>query len=334
MSDVPLPAPPTMPAAKRRSLKDWSGYYTITFLVLGCKMSDAEAALPKGLALDKSYGQQNGSETLYPILLSVGSIEDAHIHVGSSLGINYYEVFSAIPGVVLEKGEGPHGPFIYPYRGYLNRLLPVVLGRLSGLRKFWGRVRLATVSGGVAARPTNTDLFTVGSLFTGKPILDGEFEFGASLGVSDLNVRVQTLAELLPPNIVGLGPFGKAIRSEFEFRFDRGLAWTVNRATVNIRVPDVIPGVNQPVTITYPASASAPGLVWPEDPRYLSVRAFVPWRLKSNEMKNALAPARLLPPLPAHGSGGDSNEAAASSAAAAAAGSTVSPATASPKPKS
>jgi hypothetical protein len=316
-----------MPAAQRRSLKDWTGYYTITFLVVGCKMSDAEAALPKGLALDKSYGQQNGSEMLYPVLLSVGSIEDAHIRVGSFLGINYYEVFSAIPGVELEQGEGPRGPFIYPYRGYLNRLLPVVLGRLSGLRKFWERVSVATVSGAGGTPPSNTEMFTVRRLFSGNPILDGEFEFGASLGVSDLNRRVQTLAELLPPNIVGLGPFGKAIRTVFDFRFDRGLAWTVTRATVNIRVPDVIPGVNQPVTITYPASAGASSLVWPEDPRYSPVRAFVPWQLKSNDMKNALAPARLLPPLPAHGSAGDSNKAAASSAISPAAGSTVSPAT-------
>jgi len=333
MSSIPLTAPPPMPAEKRRSLKDWSGYYTVTFVVVACKMSDAQAALPKGLTLDKSYGQQHGSETLYPILLSVGSIEDAHVHAGGFFGINYFEVFSAIPGVELEQGEGPLGPFIYPYRGYLNQLVPVILGRLSGLRKFWERVRIATVTRSVAEQ-SSTDMFTVSSLFAGHPILDGEFEFGASLGVSDLNLRVQTLAAVLPPNLVAMGPFGKAIRSEFEFRFDRGLAWTVNRATVNIRIPDVIPGINQPVTITYPPTAGASSLVWPEDTRYSPVRAFVPWRLKSNDMKDALVPARLLPALPAHGSAADSAGAAPSSAPSPPAGPAVSPAAAAPQSES
>lgn len=329
MSHNALTAPPPMPAAKRSSLTNWGGYYTITFVVVGCRMSDAQAALPKGLRLGKAYVQQKGSEMRYPILVSVGSIEDAHLYAGSFLGINYYEVFSAIPGVELEQGEGPLGPFIYPYRGYLNRLLPVVLGRLSGLRKYWERVRVATESRGSTLAPSSTDMFTVRSLFAGHPILDGEFEFGRSMGLADMDERVQTLAQLLPPNLVAMGLFGHPIRTVFDFKFDRGLAWTISRAKVNVHVPNIIPGMNQPMTITYPPIADPFSIM--EDPRYAPVRAFVPWQLKSNDQKDALAPEALLPALPAHGSAGGQNTAAGSGAAPAAVPA-VAPATP-PKPE-
>ncbi len=311
MPDNALTAPPIMPPTKHSSLTNWGGYYTISFIVVGCKMSDAVAALPKGLTLNKTYAKPGGgSEMLYPILVSVGNIEDAHLRAGSFLGINYYEIFSAIPGVELNQGEGPLGPFIYPYRGYLNRLLPTVLGRVSGLRKYWDRVRIATTSSTTSSPPYSTDLFTVQSLFAGQPILDGEFEFGQSIGLSYINLRVETLQQLLPPNLVAMGLFGHPVRTKFDFKFEHGLAWEITRAKVNIRVPDIIPGMNQPVTITYPPTGDASSIVWP-DCGFAPVRAFVPWQLKSDK-GNALAAASLMPAIPAGGSQGNSDSAGGS----------------------
>lgn len=257
------------------SLNDWTGYYTISLVVLEIATQAAAAALPKGLRLNPSYGA--GGK--YPILLSVGSVEDARPRVGGSLGFNYYEIFTAIPGVEVDNVLSEAVvPYLYPYGGYLNRLLPVALGRLSGFRKHWERVTLQQYPNNPEISP-NRETFDVKSLVLGKPILDGSVTIQQDLGLSAPNCRVRKMAQLLPPNIIGVDPSGKLRYSIFSFFFDRGVAWNIDQATINIRIADVIPGVNQPVTIEYPPQEST--MVWHQDDRYLPVRAFVPWRLQS-----------------------------------------------------
>lgn len=258
------------------SINDWTGYYTIALVVLQTTMEAAAAALPKGLRLNPSYG----SGDQYPILLSIGSIEDARPRVGGRLGFNYFEIFSAIPGVEVDSMLSEAVvPYLYPYRGYLNRLLPVVLGRLSGFCKYWERVNLQEYPDNPDMSP-NRETFEVKSLLLGHPILDGKYTFMQELGLSACNSRIKEMAKLLPPNIIGVDPWGKLRYSQFAFFFDRGLAGNVDRATINIRVSGVIPGVNRPVTIEYPPR-TANSIVWQADDRYLPVRAFVPWRLQA-----------------------------------------------------
>jgi hypothetical protein len=275
--------PPAASNSSPVSLYDWTGYYTITLVVVQTTQAATAAALPKGLRLNPSYGA--GGK--YPILLSIGNIEDARPRVGGSLGFNYYEVFSAIPGVEVDATlDGVVAPYVFPYRGYLNRLLPVVMGRVSGFRKYWERVNVQQFPDDPDGSP-NSETFEVKSLLSGKPLLDGKYSFLGELGLAGPNSRIRQMERLLPPNIIGVDPSGKLRRNIFNFRFDRGLAWDLDQAIINIRVAGVIPGVNQPVTIEYPPR-SATAIVWQEDNRYMPVRAFVPWRLQAGgEVKTA-----------------------------------------------
>jgi hypothetical protein len=254
--------------------RDWTGYYTISILVLTTRIEAARAALPKGLRLDESYGSPNGS---YPVLVSFGVIENAHPSKGSAIGFNYYEAFSAIPGVQLDQPKsGPPGPYLYPYCGYLNRLLPVVLGRLSGFRKFWERVSVVRWTG-----DSTRDGFTVKSLLSGNPIMDGQYTIEKKLGLAAPNPRVQHMQKLLAPNIVGVNPLGNLARSVFSLGFDKGVSWDISHAKLNLH-DDFIPGIKGKIDIDYVKGAqTANTLVWTADDRYLPFRAFVPWRLIS-----------------------------------------------------
>jgi hypothetical protein len=315
-----LAQPPAAPAAPetsdressgRVSLKDWTGYYTITFVVVETDIEATRQALPKGLKLNESYGR--GGK--YPILVSIGNIENARPRVGFWIGFNYYEVFSAIPGVELEQPGGHTiGPYLYPYRGYLNRLLPVILGRLSGFRKYWEQVDVEHFLTGTEDSPKSA-AFNVKSLLFGSPIIDGEYTFDRGFGLAGPNPRVELIAHLLPPNIVGVNPLGRLCRSMFDFRFDRGLAWNVTKADLNIHVGDVIPGITKPTTITYPPPPNTNTILWSDDARYAPFRAFVPWRLRSEKELNQVAPARLMPALPHGGTGTQAGAAAAGSGA-------------------
>jgi len=270
------PNPPAASDGSTVSIYDWTGYYTITLIVVQSTQAAAAAALPEGLRLNPSYGA--GGK--YPILLSIGNIEDARPRVGGSLGFNYYEVFSAIPGVEIDSTlDGVLVPFVYPYRGYLDRIIPVVMGRLSGFRKYWERVKVQQFPDDPDRDP-NSETFEVKSLLFGKPLLDGKYSFKDKLGLAAPNSRIGEMEKLLPPNIIGVNPFGKLCRNIFNFRFDRGLAWNVDQATINIRVAGVIPGVTEPVTIEYPPPNDV-AIVWRQDERYMPVRAFVPWRLQA-----------------------------------------------------
>jgi len=304
MSSNTNPAPVSQPASARPkvgkpvfsahepvSWLDWTGYYTITFVTVRTKMEAAAKALPKGLKLTPSYARAG----MYPILLSIGIIEDARPRLGTWIGVNYYEVFSAIPGVQLEQpGGGSIGPYLYPYRGFLNRLLPVVLGRLSGFRKYWDRVQVEAMQTDPGISPKSGE-FSVKTLLGGKPVMDGQYTYG-DLVLAEPNERVDAMRQLLPPNIIGVNPFGKLCRSVFDFRFDRGLAWDVTQARIDLRVGDVIPGITQPIEVVYPPIVENT-IIWP-DPVYAPFRAFVPWRLTSEKVLDEVAPATLTPAQP------------------------------------
>ena len=243
MSSSTNPAPVSQPAPARPkfdkpvfsagqpvSWLDWTGYYTITFVTVRTRMEAAAKALPKGLKLTPSYALAG----MYPILLSIGIIEDARPRVGTWIGVNYYEVFSAIPGVQLEQpGGGSIGPYLYPYRGFLNRLLPVFLGRLSGFRKYWDRVQVEAAKAALGTTPKSGE-FSVKTLLGGNPVMDGQYTYGAP-GPAEPNQRVDAMRQLLPPNIIGVNPFGKLCRSVLRFpvrsRAGMGRNTSENRST-------------------------------------------------------------------------------------------------------
>jgi hypothetical protein len=319
MSSSTNPAPVSQPAPPRPkfgkpvfsssqpvSWLDWTGYYTITLVTVRTRMEAAAKALPKGLKLTPSY----------PILLSIGIIEDARPRLGTWIGVNYYEVFSAIPGVQLEQpGGGSIGPYLYPYRGFLNRLLPVFLGRLSGFRKYWDRVQVEAAKAALGTTPKSEE-FSVKTLLGGNPVMDGQYTYGAP-GPAEPNQRVDAMRQLLPPNIIGVNPFGKLCRSSFDFQFDRGLAWDVTQARIDLRVGDLIPGITQPIEVVYPPIVENT-IIWP-DPVYAPFRAFVPWRLQSEKVLNEVEPEHLIPAQPPGGTepGGDAPQATGSTPPAA-----------------
>lgn len=273
------------------SERDWTGYYTISLLVLKTRIEAAKAALPKGLRLDESYG----SAGMYPILASFGIVEDARPRIGGKIGFNYYEAFSAIPGVQIEQEhKGPIGPYLYPYRGYLNSLVPVVLGRLGGFRKDWECVTYTQAKG-----DKRSYQFAVKGLFSGKPILEGEYEADAEMGFAGSNPRVQRMEALLPPNVVGVNPLGKLVRNVFRFDFATGFAWNLSKAVMQIHVEDFIPGIESPIVVNYDKNADAVNTVlWSKNNEFLPVRAFVPWRLISEKELDALAWSTLGPSTP------------------------------------
>ena len=143
--------------------------------------------------------------------------------------------------------------------------------------------------------------------------MDGQYTYG-DLVLAEPNERVDAMRQLLPPNIIGVNPFGKLCRSVFDFRFDRGLAWDVTQARIDLRVGDVIPGITQPIEVVYPPIVENT-IIWP-DPVYAPFRAFVPWRLRSEKDLNEVVPATLTPAQPPGGTQprGDAPQATGSAA--------------------
>jgi len=250
------------------SEKDWTGLYTITILVVKTKIEAARNALPQDLVLDESYGQ-DGS---YPILMSCGSIQNARPRLGGAIGFNYLEVFSAIPGVRLRNPNGGFpGPFLHPYTGYLNHLIPVALGRAAGIRKYWERLSVSR-----KAHLITSDGFRVQGLLSGRPLLSGQFSVSTKVEAATENRRVVSLAKLLPPNLIGVGLLGKLVQTKFQFFYSLGTAEDVVDASVDIKTNNFIPGISGPISY-----ASMAEFQW--DPRYLPVRLFVPWRLREKD---------------------------------------------------
>jgi hypothetical protein len=247
------------------SQKDWTGFYTITLLVLRSATEDVRKALQDvRLVLDESYAEDG----LYPTIVFCGAVQNARPLRGGAIGFNYLEVFSVIPGVRLQQPDGGSlGPYLYPYKGYVNHLIPCVLGRLSGFPKVWDRVSLTRSGSGITS-----DGFSVSQLITRKPILSGRFSLDSGIKAAPNNSRVGMLSRLLPPDIIGVNFFGKLVRTSFKFYYEQGTAQDVNDADVQIYARDLIPGISDPTSYKQ--------IGWSEnDNRYRPVRLFVPWRL-------------------------------------------------------
>src|ERR1700733_2768153 len=145
----------------------WTGNYVATFLVKDVKLADTQSVLRKGMSLDPQF-IRDGS---YPVVLGFGTFENARSSRYRFLGLNYNEFLAAIPRVFMPSAKYRYqGPYLYPYRLYLNRLMPTIFGRLSGYPKNWERVSLSPVGD-----PSHSYVFSVGKLLTGKSILQLSF---------------------------------------------------------------------------------------------------------------------------------------------------------------
>jgi hypothetical protein len=260
------------------SERDWTGLYAITILVVNTDIEAARDALPDGLELNPEYAQ--GSQ--YPILMSFGSILNARPRVGGSIGLNYLEVFSAIPGVRL-RNQPQSGPFLHCYTGYLNHIIPVLLGRIAGYRKFLKRISLTHGSTTV-----HGDGFEVKQCLSGRTILSAKFQASRQYEPALKNKRVKLLSTLIPPDIIGVDLFGRLIRTKFQFLYGLGSARDITAASVTASTKNFIPGRTGPIQLGDVSSFS-----W--DERYLPARLFVPWRLQEKHALQIERVARAAP---------------------------------------
>jgi hypothetical protein len=281
------------------SEKDWTGLYAITLLVVRTRTEAVRSALPGGLTLDESYG----SDGWYPIVIACGAVQNARPRFGGAIGFNYLEIFSAIPGVQMQQpNSSTLGPYLYPHKGYLNHLIPVVLGRLSGFPKF--RKRVSSLR---SPTSVTSDGFRVNNLISGEPLLSGKFTLDAKVEPALANCRVQRLSTLLPPDIVGVTIFGKLVCNSFEFYYDQGTAENVD-ADIQIDAGDFIPGISN--------SISYNDIAWfDNDDRYRPVRLFVPWRLREKTVLNRERSTRLMPAIAAKTVGREPSKVRAAAAA-------------------
>lgn len=247
-----------------QDIYQWTGLYVLSLLPAASTFETVSKALPKGMYVRPDLVSQG----CYPVVLLFGAIQNAHNREHPFFGMNYFEMFSAIPGVYLKtpdpRSPGFTGPFIYPYRGYLNHLIPTVLGWLAGYPKHWKRITadrqsLASVN----------DNFVIYPLLGGtNPILTANFTTSADYYSLKQFSRFPEIARLLSPNIIHGGMFGKHVMSAFDLDFDNSLAWNLAEVNVQINEPDVFPGLV--------GSHSWKGL---QNEFYGAVRLLIPWRL-------------------------------------------------------
>jgi hypothetical protein len=95
--------------------------------VLSISRDAARAMLPGGLEL---AGQDFMPGNRHPLVLILGRQSDVRPRL-LPLGADYLEAIVAVPFVQLrERGTPPRGPFCYCPRLFLDRRLPIVVGRL------------------------------------------------------------------------------------------------------------------------------------------------------------------------------------------------------------
>jgi hypothetical protein len=240
----------------------WTGNYVATFLVATTKLSNAQSALRKGMSIDPKL-VLNGS---YPVVLGFGTFENARSTRYSFLGLNYTEFLAAIPRVFMQDPKYPYqGPYLYPYRLYLNRLMPTIFGRLSGYPKHWERVSLVRT-----ADTPNSYMFKVGKLLTGETLLELNFTVAPDFHNVRHFPRLSELSRLLIPNIVATGLFNIPIRTFFELDLPNAIVWNVPAASLRIADPSLLPLL--PRTYTWEGI---------QQERYGAVRLYLPWKLTS-----------------------------------------------------
>ncbi|HUK23479.1 MAG TPA: hypothetical protein VLV49_02785 [Terriglobales bacterium] len=249
----------------------WTGNYIATFLIANVKPEDAQSILPNGMLTDPK-AVHNGS---YPVVLGFGTFENARSYRYSFLGLNYSEFLAAIPRVSVPGGQYKYkGPYLYPYRLYLNRLMPTIFGRLSGYPKFWERV---TLTG--AGDPPFDYAFKVATLLTGQPLLKLTFTASATVNKISHFPRFNDIRRLLIPNIIANGFFGIPVRTFFELDVANAMAWDLPAATLEVPDKNLFP--------VLPGKYTWKGI---EQEPYGAVRVYLPWRLTSDDDPNIEIP--------------------------------------------
>jgi len=180
----------------------------------------------------------------YPVVLLFGCISDPMNRLHPFLGMNYLEIFSAIPGVYLDAldaaSSGFAGPFIYPYRGYLSNLIPTILGWLASYPEAWKRVEYEGKD-----LASNHASFRVRPLFGGNPLLTAEFESDAMYQPLSSFSRMKEITELLTPNVIHEKLIGSGFtRSAFDLSFaNSAVGWNVPQGVVQVNDPGLFPGL-------------------------------------------------------------------------------------------
>jgi hypothetical protein len=218
----------------------WTGTYIMSVLPVRSDLATVSKCLPTGLHADPEMVIEGG----YPVLLVFGCIADAQNRVYPFLGMNYLEIFSAVPGVYLDtldsNSGGFAGPFIYPYRGYLSHLLPTILGWLASYPKAWKRVHY-----GRKSLTSNHDSFEVRPLFGGSPLLSAEFDSDEKYQPLSSFPRLPSIEKLLSPNIIHEKLIGRGFeRSAFDLSFlDAAVAWNLPNVELQIYDSKLFPGM-------------------------------------------------------------------------------------------
>jgi hypothetical protein len=259
----------------------WTGNYIATFLVASAKPSDAQSVLRKGMSIDQGL-INDGS---YPVVLGFGTFENARSTRYSFLGLNYTEFLAAIPGVCMPDPKYQYqGPYLYPYKLYLNRLMPTIFGRLSGYPKFWERVSLS------CAPEPNTFVFSAETLLTGKPLLNLNFTVSPMFHSVRHFGNLNQLSRLLIPNIVASGFFNIPVRTFFDLDIPNATVWNVPTATLKVQDNSLFP--------VLPGTHNWKGIQ--QEPLYGAVRLYLPWKLTSDDEPNP-SQGSLVPLSPATG---------------------------------
>jgi hypothetical protein len=225
------------------SLQDWTGWYEVALFLCHCPLDDLRRDLPSGLNLDPNLAGDTG----YPLILSFGAVEDAHPRSLEINLLNYCESFSAVPGIYAQQS----GPYLHPLLGYLNKILPVLLGRASGYPKMWSRVERK-----------GRESFHVQTTLGAHPVLDARFQLAPQSKPALENARVQRLIPYLHPNVIGRSLFGGFAKTIFTFDWESGTAWDIESATLDLHDDLFAPGFHDKTL-------------------ELGVHARVPWRLRT-----------------------------------------------------
>jgi hypothetical protein len=255
----------------------WTGNYIATFLVAAAKPTDAQSVLRKGMSIDQNLIFEGS----YPVVLGFGTFENARSQRYPFLGLNYTEFLAAIPRVFLPDPKYRYqGPYLYPYKLYLNRLLPTIFGRLSGYPKFWERVSLTRL-----ADPPNAYTFNVNKLLTGKALLELNFTVAPNYHNVRHFQRLSEVSRLLIPNIVASGFFNIPIRTFFDLDIPNATVWNIPTATLRLDDESLFP--------LSPGEHHWKGI---QQEPYGAVRLYLPWRLTSADDPNP--DSLLLPTVP------------------------------------
>jgi hypothetical protein len=256
----------------------WTGNYIATFLVAAAKPSDAQSVLRKGMSIDSNFIIKDS----YPVVLGFGTFENARSRRYPFFGLNYTEFLAAIPRVFQ---AGPKyrypGPYLYPYKLYLNRLLPTIFGRLSGYPKYWERVSLTR-----AADPPNTYRFNVGKLFTGKSLLQLNFTVSPAFHKVRHFPRFSQIGRLLTPEIVARSLFDVPVQTFFELDILNATVWNVPTATLQLDDQSLFP--------LLPGTHTWKGI---QQETYGAVRLYLPWRLTSADHPTLQLPWAIVQPV-------------------------------------